>query len=457
MVHTAFAPLSSSALDWLQALLRERFAPLLRLSRESDCSYLLEINGAPGHIALGDFGARSDVQAVIDGFCARWNPHEEGWQAALPDSLPAPGPDRLPAPLIVHADQGYRLRYDVLGAMYWALSRSEEVNSPHKDVHGRFPAAASHAFRHGYLERPWVDEWLHIIRQIIRRQWPQLELEKSCFAIVPSHDVDFPSRYALRSAHSYVRTVGADLLRGRRYVDALRSPRIRWGSSARLRLEDPANTFDWIMDVSERNAVQSAFYFICGRTNSRFDGGYEVEASPIKELMRRIHERGHEIGLHPSYETFRNPVALAAEARRLRAACAAIGVRQEEWGGRMHYLRWSQPETALAWEQAGLTYDSTLGYADRAGFRCGTCFEYPAFDPISKQQLQLRLRPLIAMESSVIDKSYMGLGLGEAAFDTFIRLKRACHAVGGSFTLLWHNSELFRPEQRELYESVLSS
>lgn len=41
------------------------------------------------------------------------------------------------------------------------------------------------------------------------------------------------------------------------------------------------------------------------------------------------------------------------------------GIQQAEWGGRMHYLRWKTPTTLYGWEQAGMTYDSTLSYATR--------------------------------------------------------------------------------------------
>ena len=74
----------------------------------------------------------------------------------------------------------------------------------------------------------------------------------------------------------------------------------------------------------------------------------------------------------------------------------------------MHYLRWRHPTTMMALESAGMSYDSSLGYADYAGFRCGTCFEYPGFNPVSQQALCLRIRPLIAMECSVMDIAYIG-------------------------------------------------
>jgi len=117
----------------------------------------------------------------------------------------------------------------------------------------------------------------------------------------------------------------------------------------------------------------------------------------------------------------------------------------------MHYLRWQQPTTLLGWNAAGLRYDGTLGYAEQPGFRCGTCHEYPAFDPVSDKQLELRLRPLIVMDQTIISDQYLGLGLGEAAREKILYYKNICRAVGGIFSLLWHNSQLASAPAKRLY------
>ena len=122
----------------------------------------------------------------------------------------------------------------------------------------------------------------------------------------------------------------------------------------------------------------------------------------------------------------------------------------------MHYLRWETPTTLHGWEQAGMTYDSTLSYADHAGFRCGTCHEYPAFDPVARRPLALRTRPLIAMDCTVMASRYMGLGTSEAAYDAFAKLRRACERVNGNFTLLWHHTQVVTSQERELYQAVIT-
>lgn len=452
--RTAKYPLDDAALRWLEVLLQERFGHIWRLSFQ-DRGYSLSLHNEPGAILFSNrfeaFGeARSDLP------CAEWNPEEAGLHSALGLPLPAPGVKSLSAPMIDHIGMDHHIHYDILGLAYWMLNRIEELGRSDLDAHGRFPAVASHAYQNGYLERPIVDEWLNILGQVIQRTWPAIKLKKHAFSQKVSHDVDVPSRYGFRSWPSLARGVAGDIVKRRDLGAALRAPWIKLASRQNLHSADPDNTFDWVMDVSERHVLTSGFYFICGRTAPQMDADYELEHPAILSLMRRIHERGHEIGLHPSYNTYQDPAAIVAEANRLRAIAESEGIRQTEWGGRMHYLRWEQPTTLRALSDASMDYDSTLCFADLPGFRCGTCHEYTAFDPVAQEVLRLRIRPLVAMECTVMESRYMGLGSGEAAFAKFKQLKDACRSVKGCFTLLWHNSSFNTADERRLYEAVLN-
>lgn len=446
---------TQSVLTWLSELLKERYGHPIRLEEKNNCLFL-KFGNLPGSIVFDQLlpvfhESRSDFT------CQQWDAKKEGYSPPLDAPLPAPGIDCLPTPLIEQQDENWVVHYDILGLTYWMLSRLEEVGRIDLDEHERFPATSSHAYQHGYLERPIVDEWLQILGQVIRRIWPELELKQHQFNMKVSHDVDVPTRYGFASAKALVRSMAGDVLKRRDFKSALRAPWVRLNTRHRLHSADNLNTFDWLMDQSERHGLVSAFYFICGRTDVSKDADYEPEHPAIRDLMRRIHSRGHEIGLHPSYNTFQEPEAIAFEAERLRSVMAEEGIKQTVLGGRMHYLRWKQPTTVQGWEQAGMSYDSTLGYADMPGFRCGTCFEYPAYNPVSQKRLNVRIRPLIAMECTIISKKYMGLGNGNAALAKFTQLKNACRAVKGCFTLLWHNSNFTSDKEREIYRVLLDN
>ena len=169
-------------------------------------------------------------------------------------------------------------------------------------------------------------------------------------------------------------------------------------------------------------------------------------------LLRSLHERGHEIGLHPSYRTFRDGEQTLREFQALRRACEEEDIDQPAFGGRQHYLRWENPITWQNWEDAGLAYDSTLSFADRAGFRCGVCFEYPVFNLRTRRSLKLRESPLIAMDASLLEYHRLSL---EQATAQLLELKRRCRLFEGEFTLLWHNDRLLSRRARKAYELTL--
>jgi hypothetical protein len=349
------------------------------------------------------------------------------------------------------------LPIDIFGSAFFMLTRYEEVVKQERDEHDRFPGTASTASEAGFLNRPIVDEYVEILWAVLKSLWPDLTRKRREFTMCVSHDVDESSRYGFSSIPQLIRAMGGDILFRHDFRRAFMGPVIRLGSTEKIHSADPYNTFDFIMDLSERYGLISAFYFICGRSHKNYDAQYQINHPSMRHLLRKIHKRGHEIGLHPSYNTYQKPHAIVAEAEHLRKVCAQEGIIQDKWGGRMHYLRWETPTTQYGWERAGMAYDSTMSYADLAGFRCGTCHEYPAFDPLNHKELKLRIRPLIAMETTIIDQKYMGMGLTPYAFDEFIKLKRECQKVAGTFTLLWHNVHLATRQERDLYEAVIKT
>lgn len=391
--------------------------------------------------------------SFTDRVCSWWDSRESGWDITLTNPIV---PVLFGEPAVRESENHIHIGLDIFGSAFFMLTRFEEFHSNHRDQHDRFSSQKSMARKNGFLTRPVIDEYVEVLWAAMKKLWPNLARKPREFRTLLSHDVDRPSRFAFVSPRVVARRMLVDIVK-RRDFGSLAGPLVWRQSKKKLHSRDPYNTFDWIMDISEQHNVCSSFYFICGRTDPVYDAVYEIEHPAIRDLLQRIHARGHEIGLHPSYNTFRNPETIAREAKRLKTVCQQEGIKQSSWGGRMHYLRWSHPETLLGWQRAGMDYESTLGYADHPGFRCGTCFEYPAFNLKDLQVMKVRIRPLIAMEASVISAKYMNLGHSSAALHLFSELKGACKLVGGNFTLLWHNSEFEDQRKRNLYLDVLNA
>jgi hypothetical protein len=341
---------------------------------------------------------------------------------------------------------------DVFGSAFFLLTRYEEVARAERDRHDRFSTWAALGVAEGHADRPLVDEYVEILWGLLRRLWPGLRRKRRDFQLLLSHDVDHP----LCEAGGPLRNAGAlarDLLVRRDPGLAVRRLVAAFQARAGRHDYDPCNTFDFLMDASERHGLRSAFYFIAGHSGGEIDGSYSLQAPFLQALLRRVHARGHEVGLHPSYNTFRDGPRLAQEFRQLLAAAERAGVRQDRWGGRQHYLRWENPVTWQLWADAGLHYDSTLALPELVGFRCGTCQEYPAFNLKTGQRLPLWERPLVVMDTTLF--FYMRLPWEEAA-ERVVELCDRCRLFGGNFTLQWHNNNLLTGRDKRWYLALLA-
>ncbi|QIZ69364.1 polysaccharide deacetylase family protein [Oxynema aestuarii] len=350
------------------------------------------------------------------------------------------------------------LGLDIFGSAFFMLTRYEEVVKPDRDQHDRFPATASLAYQENFLDRPIINEYLEILWACLTKLWPRLQRKPRQFQTYVSHDVDEPFRYAFMDSLQIARRCAGDILKRRAPLQAMENA-TRWFLVKAGKAEaDPCNTFDLIMDISEKHNLKSAFYFITDRSAGILDGVYSINHSLIRQLLRKIHQHGHEIGLHTSYNTYQSPEQTKKELKILKQVCAEEGIEQDTWGGRQHYLRWETPTTFQNWANAGLDYDTTLSFADVTGFRCGVCYEFTTFNLKTRQPLKLKERPLVLMECTVLDQIYMNLGTeGGAALQVMKKYKHCCQLFNGDFTLLWHNSSLMQRREIELYQKMVSN
>jgi hypothetical protein len=344
------------------------------------------------------------------------------------------------------------LSFDPWGTIFWCLARVEELETDLRDRHGRFAATQSYLARYDLLQRPIVDEYVEFLWQCLLVLWPGMSRKAEISSVLVTCDVDVPYSRSLKGAKALARGVAGGLLR-RSPSAALNTVRNAWRVKRHRDYSlDPNNSFSWIMDRCEEQGLHAAFYFIAG--NHPVDPRYDLGEPFVLDLLGEISRRGHEIGMHGSYVTYRDPSAMASEFTHLRSVCDSLGIRRDYWGNRQHYLRWDMCTTPDALADAGFNYDTSLSFADRAGFRCGTCHDFPLWSWSRRTGLALREQPLIVMEATVFDRGYMGLGR-EAGLDFIFSLKRLCRRYGGTFVLLWHNSSFPHPVDREIYAEIL--
>jgi hypothetical protein len=217
---------------------------------------------------------------------------------------------------------------------------------------------------------------------------------------------------------------------------------------------DLYNTFNFLMDTAENTCATTIFFLYAGDSVHPRDPDYQIDNVFIQNLCQRIAVRGHEIGAHPGYDMYDDASATAREVSRLRKMIHHTTGNQEIRGGRQHYLRWSPEASWRNLAAAGLQYDATLGFNDQLGFRCSTCWEYPAYDLYRRQPIQLRERPLLFMDVTALRHQTMDI---TDVVNSAKALADTCRIYGGDFTLLWHNNFLTTATLRDAYTSIVTN
>jgi hypothetical protein len=357
--------------------------------------------------------------------------------------------------ILCERDKSVDVGVDIFGSAFFMLTRYEELARPQHDQHGRYRSGASLAARERFLERPLINEYLELLWLALSWLDPTLARKPRQHRVLLSHDVDRPLLgQESDSWRTACRKAREDLIARRSLADAARRIRAHYQARRHRPARDPYNTFDYLMDLSERYGLTSSFNFMTGATHPDFDPDCQLHTPFMQDLLSRIISRGHEIGFHPSYGTIDDPSQAHEESMRLRRIMETVSISPSGFGGRQHYLRWRNPDTWRMWEEFGADYDSTLGYADRVGFRCGVCYEYPVFDLQARTRLRLRERPLVVMDTTLLN--YASLKL-EESLAWIVRMNNTCSRFGGDFTLLVHNSTLFSGIRRRWYADVIRS
>lgn len=348
-------------------------------------------------------------------------------------------------------DGTLRCDIDLFGGIFFLLTLYEEVVINLYDEHGRFSYLDSIIFKSELYSRPVVNEYLEILKALFTRAGFSSITDTRKYQLILSHDVDVPFSYDASAFH-FIRNIFADLILRKSFGTFIKKlgARLLPGKVLKYKL-DPYNNLRYLMKVSEKYFIKSHFNFITVNGNGNIDGRYEIADEYFGVLLKEIHERGHVIGLHPSYQTFNNFELLNGQYLKLKGILDNLSIPSSELGGRQHYLRWRNPETWQIWDDIGLKYDSSLGSEYYMGFRCGTCFDFPVFNLLTKQPLKLIEYPLLVMDICAFK-----LKSKENIDNAIMDISRICRFYNGNMTFLFHNNYAVTKNQKTSYERLIS-
>jgi hypothetical protein len=361
---------------------------------------------------------------------------------------------RQPTRAMTETPAGSAFGFDILGALFFLLTRYEEyVRSDARDAHGRFPARDSILWPGGWLRVPVADIYARWLDVALHRLWPRLPQERRPGGIVISHDIDHPGARFRWHGRRRLEAIAADVVKRR-------DPRLALRRAAgfvpveRVSRHDPYDTFGFLMDVSEAGGRRSTFFVLSADSALPEGSDYGIDDPLVGRVLRTAARRGHGIGLHGSYRSYMDGDRLAAEWRILDATWSSQLPGAIQRSVRQHYLMFRPGATWQAQVAAGFTSDWTLGFADEVGYRAGTSRPFRAFDVLAAEALPLTVRPLHVMDVTLRDHLRLD---STASSELIADMARRTHALGGELSLLWHNSTLETPSARRWYRELVAS
>jgi len=336
---------------------------------------------------------------------------------------------------------------DIFASSFYMLSRWEEYVMNEKDIHDRFSDELSLAFKFGFYKRAVVNEYVELLWNMLVHLGFNQKRKDRKYNLFLTHDVDFFRRYD--STRKLAKAVGGDLLKRKSPKMAKETistfQKIKSGEA-----KDPYDTFDYLMDISEKYNIKSHFYFIPGKIGEA-DAQYNIDDLDFTETIFNIIGRGHIVGAHFGYDSYNNKEQISTEKKRL------IEITNKIKETRQHFLRFENPTTWQILEQNEINIDSTLGYTSDIGFRCGTCYEFSVFDIIERKKLNLKEYPLIVMDTALANATKRN---EEEFLSELYQINKTVKNFNGNFVFLWHQNNKALPEWdfvSEEYEKIIEN
>jgi hypothetical protein len=354
----------------------------------------------------------------------------------------------LPIPTGGHPKKGeysWIFSTDLLSFLCGQLYRAEELLPQFKQQASAAEATGFLGERFQFFDRPIVDLWmLELLKFLLGGEFSQIEQNLKP-QVWLTHDIDEIRKWTPVQKLKFPFKAILMLLKGEFIKTARES-----GSyfTSLFRIEDP-----WykIPDILNCNKDLHATFFFLGHPRDHKAYRYDIRFGDGPRMVQACQQQGHSLGLHGSPLHADHKEALDSEKKRIES----VMIKTESLVlSRQHYLKITPQKTFDHLMAIGIQIDSTLGFNDRPGFRCGTCFPFRWYDLNQQRLCPLYEIPLILGDWQIHDPANFDLQSSLKTLDFYAEQVRK---VGGVFTLLFHNIYFSTdyPGHADFYQKIL--
>lgn len=321
---------------------------------------------------------------------------------------------------------------DWLGEIFEWISSSTEATVSKRDAVGRIPFSETVFARDGISPRKpyamllmaWLESALKNSHALPKAPSPVPGVDH---LVVCCHDIDFYHTSAPSTLKRLVKNLGLSHQLYRSWSF--------FGSNLRMLAKqlsgrNVGSYLPALLAASETCGFSSTV-FVASRPLHRRDPNYELRS--LTPHLSGASEQGFSIALHASYGSIVEEACLDAESDAFQTVFGKAPL-----GSRQHWLRFdSHDKLFRAVERAQLVFDSSLGFAETAGFRNGANFAFPPYDFDKEAPYGFLEIPLVLMDGSLEAAARES---GEPAVSIADEILGESRKFGwGGIAAVWHN------------------
>ncbi len=326
------------------------------------------------------------------------------------------------------------IRKDIISSAFYFLTCWQEYASDQKlTPENRYDFTKSHQKYWDFADIPVVDYYVDILDRAFNMKLPEFSgkprwHENKDFCVTLSHDVDYWNYWTQDEIRRMIRH---NLSRMTRQPLHALFKLILHNLDKRV-FYNPTRRHSQVIAYEHKHGVQSTSFLLAmddnddPRKNYLVDPNYRTE---IQNFYTLLNHTGVE--LHGSPEAAFSPEQLEKELTLLReAGFHPIGYRS-------HRLAFSFQKTFAILEQAGIQYDSTLGFWEHAGYRAGISYPYKPYNLEENRPFNILEIPLHVMDVSLFSpiSMHMNIASGRKWMTERINITKQ---KGSHLSLLWH-------------------
>ena len=201
------------------------------------------------------------------------------YEFEIRNELPEPNGTYLNLPMFFKSEVSSFLPYDIFATVFYFVTRYEEYVVKDLDEHRRFRAENSLAYRHGFLDKPFLNYLIEDFRNKLSLRFPQLQFKKRAFNFLSTIDIDNVFAYA---GKGFKRNVGGAVKDVLKFKTKDIAARLKSNANPE---KDPYNTFQQINAISQQTQTALRYFVLIGDYR-QYDKNPHYKNKEFRKLLK---------------------------------------------------------------------------------------------------------------------------------------------------------------------------